>query len=222
MNENERLSWFEDDMEAWQQEVEAALNRKDWRRVSGIGKLNARQLAIVRELWNWRYEEAKRRNQPPKRLLRDDLIVELAKRKVASPERVMGIRGMERSAVKRKADELAQCVQRGLDAPPERMPKSPRQSTPSQLNLLGQFLAPALGTICRRAEIATSMVGTASDVRELIAHRMGYAENGSLPALAEGWRAQLVGNVIDELLSGKKSIRIVNAQAEDPLVFDDV
>lgn len=222
MTDSGRLTWFEDEMESWQNEVESALERKDWRRVSGIGKLNPRQLAIVRELWNWRYEEAKRRNQPQKRLLRDDLIVELAKRKVANPEKIMGIRGMERSAVKRKADELAECVERGLEAPTERMPRSPRSNTPSQLNLLGQFLAPALGTICRRAEIATSMVGTASDVRELVAHRMGFAENGSLPTLAQGWRADLVGNVIDDLLAGKKSIRITNAKAADPLVFDDV
>lgn len=223
LNERGRLSWFEDEMESWQQEVVAALDRKDWRRVSGIGKLNPRKLAIVRELWNWRHEEAKRRNQPQKRLLRDDLIVELAKRKVDNPEQILAIRGMERSAVKRKADELAECVRRGLEAPAEHMPRSPRHNTPSQLNLLAQFLAPALGTICRRAEIATSMVGTASDVRELIAHRMGFAENdNSQPALAQGWRAGLVGNVIDDLLSGKKSIRITDAKAADPLVFDDV
>ncbi len=222
LTESERLAWFEDEMQSWQDEVKTALDRRDWRRVSGIGKLNPRQLAIVRELWTWRYEEAQRRNQPQKRLLRDDLIVELAKRKIADPAKIMAIRGMERSAVKRKADELAECVARGLEAPTERMPRSPRSNTPPQLNLLGQFLAPALGTICRRAEIATSMVGTASDVRELIAHRMGFGDSTGSPTLAEGWRAQLVGNVIDELLAGKKSIRIENAKAADPLVFDDV
>ena len=229
LTETGRLSWFEEDMANWQQEVTVALTRKDWRRVSGIGKLSPRHLAIVRELWNWRYEEAQRRNQPQKRLLRDDLIVELAKRKVASPEQIMAIRGMERSAVRRKADELAACVRRGLEAPLEHMPRAPRQHAPPQLNLLGQFLAPALGTICRRAEIATSMVGTASDVRELIAHRMGLSENDSaengstnLPSLAQGWRAELVGNVIDDLINGKKSIRIANAKATDPLTFDDV
>lgn len=222
MTASKRLSWFEDEMTSWIEEVSTALNRKDWRRVSGIGKLSPRNLAIVRELWTWRHEEAKRRNQPQKRLLRDDLIVELAKRKVDSPEQIMAIRGMERSAVRRKADELAECVRRGLEAPTERMPRAPRHHAPPQLNLLGQFLAPALGTICRRAEIATSLVGTASDVRELIAHRMGYAESENLPELAQGWRATLVGNVIDDLINGKKSIRIANAQAADPLVFDDV
>ena len=224
LNERERLSWLEEEMASWQTEVVKAVDRRDWRRVSGIGKLGPRNLAIVRELWNWRYEEARRRNQPQKRMLRDDLIVELAKRKVDNPGQIMAIRGMERSSVKRKADELAACVRRGLEAPTERVPKSARMNIPSQHNLLGQFLAPALGTICRRAEIAPSMAGTASDVRELVAHHMGYAEDrdGRPPVLATGWRAELVGNVIYDLLDGKKSIRIANAKHADPLVFEDV
>ena len=45
-------------------------------------------LAIVRELWRWRDSESQKRNRPPKRLLRDDLIVELAKRKTADPKRI--------------------------------------------------------------------------------------------------------------------------------------
>ena len=47
-------------------------------------------------------------------------------------------------------------------------------------------------------------------------------ENGRPPELSQGWRAELVGNVIDDLLDGKKSIRITNARASDPLAFDDV
>ena len=190
-----RSEWLADEMQAWQTEVVAANGRKDWRRVSGIGKLSPRCLAIVRELWTWRHEEAESRNQPPKRILRDDLLVEIAKRKVDSADRIMSIRGIERTPARRKAQELADCVTRGLEGPTERLNGGDRKmELPSQLNLLGQFLAPALGTICRRAEIATSMVGTASDVRELIAYRIGLG-NGDhpLPALAVGWRRRSWG-----------------------------
>ncbi len=220
----QRSEWFAAEMRNWQAEVVSARSRKDWRRVSGLGKLSSRSLAIVRELWTWRQQEAQSRNQPPRRILRDDLLVEIAKRKVDSPDRIMGIRGIERTPAKRKAQELADCVKRGLEGPTESLNEGDRKvDLPSQLNLLGQFLAPALGTICRRAEIATSMVGTASDVRELIAYRIGLTNGDqNMPALAEGWRAEIVGNVIDELLAGKRSIRINNARAEDPLVFDRV
>lgn len=229
LTERERITWLEEELQSWQEEVTAALDRKDWRRVSGIGKLGPASLAVVRELWHWRYEEAQRRNRPQRRVLRDDLIVELAKRKVDSPERIMAIRGMERTAVKKNANELADCVRRGLASPVERERGGGRRQPPSQLSLLGQFLAPALGTICRRAEIAASLAGTASSVRDLVAYRMGFAGEGNsrngtsqLPLLARGWRAKLVGNVIDDLLDGKKSIRIFNAKDSDPLVFEDV
>lgn len=219
-----REEWLADELRLWQDEIVAANSRRDWRRVSGIGKLSPRNLAIVRELWNWRQAEAQRRNLPPKRILRDDLIVEIAKRKIDSPDQIMAIRGMDRGGAKRKAHELAAAVTRGLEGPTEKLSRGSRtDELPSQLNLLGQFLAPALGTICRRADIATSMVGTATDVRELIAYRMGVTRGeDEIPVLAQGWRAELVGNVIDDLLAGKRSIRITNALAEDPLVFEKV
>lgn len=219
-----RLDWLEEELASWQEDVVAAQDRKDWRRVSGIGSLNARSLNIVRELWHWRQEEARRINQPPKRLLRDDLLVEIAKRKTDQPDQILAIRGLQRGDLRRKARELAECVRRGLDAPLERGNRSGQGEPPSQLNLLGQFLMPALTSICRRAEVAASMVGTATDVRELIAYRFGFGgfDPDETPALLQGWRAELVGNLLDDLLSGKKSIRIANPADEDPLAFDEV
>ena len=223
LREEERESWFVEEMGAWQAKVSAAMDRKDWRRISGIGKLDARGLAIARQLWLWRHEEARRANKPPRRVMRDDLIVELARHQIDRPEKITAIRGMQRAALRRKAGELARAVQRGMEAPLERALRTDRNRSLPQLNLLGQYLAPALGTICRRATIAASMVGTASDVRDLIAHRLGIgqAKEHRPPSLCQGWRAELVGNLIDDLLQGKRSIRICNPRDEDPLVFDE-
>jgi ribonuclease D len=220
----DRLRWFDAEQDDWIQSIIDAQDRKDWRRVSGIGTLNARVLAIVRELWLWRQEEARRLNQPPKRLLRDDLLVEIAKRKTDQPDQILAIRGLQRGDLRRKARELADCVRRGLEAPLERGDRSGQREPPSQLNLLGQYLTPALTSICRKAEVAASMVGTASDVRELIAYRYGFggADRSETPALLKGWRAELVGNLLDDLLAGKKSIRIADPRDEDPLAFDEV
>jgi ribonuclease D len=223
LTQSGRLSWFEEEMATWLDEVTAAQDRKDWRRVSGIGSLNLKSLAIVRELWHWRQEEARRINQPPKRLLRDDLLVEIAKRGTDNPDQILAIRGMQRNDLKRKVHDLVACVQRGGEMPVERSQRSSQREPPSQLNLLGQFLTPALTTICRRAEVAASMAGTATDVRDLIAYRFDFGgAPDELPLLLRGWRAELVGNLLDDLLAGKKSIRIRNPRHEDPLAFDDV
>jgi ribonuclease D len=223
LDRRDRRRWFDEETVAWREEIASAQDRKDWRRVSGIGSLNWRSLSIVRELWHWRQEEARRLNQPPKRLLRDDLLVEIAKRRVSNPEQILAIRGMQRNDLKRKVRDLAACVERGLATPLEPVGRGAQREPPQQLNLLGQFLTPALTTICRRAEVAASLVGTATDVRDLIAHRFDFGGGGDeTPLLLRGWRAELVGNLLDDLLAGNKSIRIRNPDHEDPLAFDDV
>jgi ribonuclease D len=225
LNKHRRLEWFDEEMHAWINEVCESRERPRWRRVSGIGNLSMRSLAIVRELWQWRQAEAERRDIPARRILRDDLIVELAKRKTDNVERIRAVRGMQRNMKRPVLDELASCVRRGLEAPLEDIERGSSDAMPSQLNLLGQFLSPALSSICRSANVATSLAGTATDVRDLIAYRLGFGNSdgeSAPPLLARGWRAELVGHLIDELLAGEKSIRIVDPLSEHPLGFDIV
>jgi ribonuclease D len=220
-----RLNWLTEETDAWLKEVGEARDRPRWRRVSGIGNLSPRSLAIVRELWTWRQRQAERRDVPPRRVLRDDLLVELAKRKSDNVEKIRAVRGMQRSMKRETMEELAACVRRGLEASLAGIERRAHEAMPSQLNLLGQFLSPALSSICRNANVATSLAGTATDVRDLIAYRLGFGGGDGkqpLPLLARGWRAQLVGHLIDELISGHKSIRIVDPLSEHPLGFDPV
>jgi ribonuclease D len=220
----DRLGWLAEEMERWLAEVQDSRDKPRWRRVSGLGNLSPRCLAIVRELWMWRRDEAERRDVPPKRVLRDDLIVELAKRKSDDIEKIRAVRGMHRGMKPQLLQQLANCIRRGMDASLDDIEREPREAAPSQLNLLGQFLSPALSSICRNANVATSLTGTATDVRDLIAYRLGFAgaDSGEPPVLATGWRADLVGHLIEELLSGKKSIRIEDPLSEHPLAFDPV
>jgi ribonuclease D len=219
-----RADWLKEETIAWLAELSDSRDRPRWRRVSGIGNLSPRSLAIVRELWFWREEEAERRDLPPRRVLRDDLIVELAKRKSDSPDKIRAIRGIGQHVKAENMRQIATCIRRGLDAPTNEIIRRGSREMPSQLNLLGQFLSPALGSICRNANIATSLVGTATDVRDLIAYRLefGQAGDNGPPVLATGWREKLVGHLIEELLAGRKSIRIDDPLSEHPLAFDEV
>jgi ribonuclease D len=219
-----RLDWLAEEMERWLAEVQDSRDRPRWRRVAGVGNLSPRSLAIVRELWMWRRAEAERRDLPVRRVLRDDLLVELAKRKSDNVERIRAVRGMHRGMKPQMLAEIAACVRRGMEARLDDIAREPREATPSQLNLLGQFLTPALSSICRSANVATNLAGTATDVRDLIAYRLGFAgaDCDEPPVLAVGWRAELVGHLIEELLSGKKSIRIEDPDSEHPLAFDPV
>jgi ribonuclease D len=77
-----------------------------------------------------------------------------------------------------------------------------------------------LGSICRAAQLAPSIVGTASDVRDLVAWHMKLWDDAEPPLLARGWRAEVVGRIIEDLLDGKLAIRISDPRNEEPLVFE--
>ncbi len=216
-----RTAWMATEMQAWQDDVAESFTRKRWRRVSGLNGLSRRELAIAREVWHWRDAVAEQRDMPPKRVLRDDLLVELCKRKSADPRQISAIRGMQRSDLKHILPGLSAAIERGLALPDAECPGGEKhRAPPSQLAVLGQFLATAVAGVCRQMRIAPALVGTSSDMRDLLAWKLGYAEGEEPPLLATGWRQEVVGSLIDDLLSGKASIRIGDLDSPDPLVVD--
>jgi ribonuclease D len=217
-----RLAWLEEEMESWTKELDRALSSERWRRVSGNSGLDARGLAIVRELFHWREAEAHRRNQPIRRILRDDLIIELARRGSADVKRIQAVRGLERGDLKRRLDELAAAIQRGLDLPEGECPIHATRERVPEPSVLGQFLFSALGSICREAHLSPNLVGTPNDIREWMAFRTGKGREKSdePPQLARGWRAEFVGRLFDDLLAGKLAVRVANPKSNHPLAFE--
>jgi ribonuclease D len=192
--------------------------------VSGLSGLSRRELAIARELWHWRDSVAESRDMPPKRVLRDDLLVELCKRKSADERQISAIRGMQRSDLRHILRGLSEAIQRGLELPDEECPGGEKhRAPPPQLAVLGQFLATAIAGVCRQMHLAPALVGTSSDMRDLLAYKLGYWEDDDdarAPLLASGWRAEVVGSLVDDLLSGKASLRIGDVRSHDPLIID--
>ena len=64
------------------------------------------------------------------------------------------------------------------------------------------------------------LVGTAQDIRDLIAYRLGLVPDSEHPALDRGWRGEIVGSVLDDVLDGKISVRVDNPRDESPLRYE--
>ncbi|NBW96038.1 MAG: ribonuclease D [Planctomycetia bacterium] len=216
-----RTAWMHEEMATWQDDVEESFTRKRWRRISGLNGMPRRELAIARELWHWRDGVAEARDMPPKRVLRDDLLVELCKRRSADPKQIGAIRGMQRSDLRHIMNGISAAIERGLALPEEELPGGERHAAPPpQLAVLGQFLATAIAGVCRKQKIAPALVGTAADMRDLLAWKLGHHDGDHPPLLARGWRAGFVGPLVDDLLSGRAALRIGDIRAHDPLVID--
>jgi ribonuclease D len=156
---------------------------------------------------------------PPRRVLRDDLLIELAKRKSSDPRRMANLRGMDQRNIKHQLDVIAEVIEKSKN---DEMPEWPLRQKSYRIQpspMLIQYLASALSCICRRKSIAASIVGTADDLKEFVSYRLSTNrnQNGTVPTLLQGWRAQIVGQVLDDLLSGKASLQIQNPASDMPL-----
>jgi ribonuclease D len=221
LDELGRRSWLDDEMADWQREIDAATTGERWQRVGGIANLSPRSLAIVREVWRWRETVAERRDTPVRHVIRDDLIVELARLQSADENRISHIRGLDRRDLTRAMPHLLEAIERALDLPDDECPRLQRSDSPSQLQLVAQLLTSILNSVCRAASVSVGLVGTVQDVRDLVAFHLGVDRaGGEPPKLARGWRAQIVGQVLEDLLAGRTCIRIADPMSDDPLAFE--
>jgi ribonuclease D len=220
----DRLAWLTEELEAWQAQLERAETQERWQRVSGISQLHGRSLAIVRELWRWREQEAERRNVPPRRILRDDLLVELARRGKSHEMHVRAIRGIERNLSKQNLPRVVDVIRRAIDLPETEWPTFDAQTSAPQAAQLGQFIYTALASVCQAQQLAPALVATVQDVRDLVAYRLHAngqpVDEDNVPYLASGWRAGVIGRTIDDLLTGKTVIRIRDPHSDEPLAIE--
>jgi|JI8StandDraft_2_1071088.scaffolds.fasta_scaffold59739_1 ribonuclease D len=216
-----REHWLEEEMQAMSVRYQDTVDEERWRRVSGISSLQPRELAIIRNLYQWRHETAQARNHPLRRVIRDDLMIEIARLKSDQPLKVRSIRGMNFSRHSNDLNEIAAQVGLALQLPDDQLPKKVRsEANYSKLSQVIQFSQTALGIVCRREHVAPALVGTTQDLRELVAWSMGEFSGDQTPLLDRGWRKEVVGDVITDLLAGKVAIKITNPKSEFPLEFD--
>jgi ribonuclease D len=188
-----------------------------WRKLRGIGALDRRRLAMVRAMFQAREGIAVEMNRPPRVLVRDDLLIELARRNPKSANDVQGIRGMARRFVQ----PMWEAIELARKLPVDELPLPiERDQDPPQVALVVNLLAAILNDFCGRAKLAVSLTATMSDLRDLVRARMQNSAVSETNLLMAGWRREVVLPVLQDVLDGKRSVRIADLQAESPFVLE--
>jgi len=125
-----RLDWAREEFALlegtrWADEDPAA----SFLRIKGARDLTRRELALLRELVPWRDDIARAMDRATFRVLGNEQLLEIAKRRPSSRDELATIKGMPRGLLDARAGEMIAAVQRGLavpDAELPRFPKSPR------------------------------------------------------------------------------------------------
>ncbi|MFM9962300.1 MAG: ribonuclease D [Planctomycetaceae bacterium] len=216
-----RLDWAETEFARLIDDLEHERNDDSWRRFGGLQKMKPRQLVVARELFQWRERVATERNQPLRRILRDDLIVDLAMRQPKTAEAVLATRDMNRPGYKKHAAELADCITRGLALPESHWPKQASQpDSNSEDHILSKLLQIVLANRCAEMKVALGLVGTSADLKNLVRWHSKKNSKQPPPRLAQGWRAEVCGDLLADVLDGKVRFRVGDRDSEHPLVFE--
>ncbi len=187
-----------------------------WRKLRGLGSLDRRHLAIVRELSRWREAMAEAKNRPARTIVRDDLLIEIARRNPSREHDLAVIRGLPR----RDLPAILQAVQRAQALPLEDCPaKAEREQDLSQLALVTNVLIAVLGDFCARHQLAPNLVANNQDVRLLVRARFHGEPLPAESSLTQGWRHAYILSHLLAVLEGRHTLRITDVTAEAPFTI---
>lgn len=220
LERQDRMGWYREEVEAWLADLELYESSENWFRISGIQALSGSSLSVVRALWNWREQRARERDLPARKILRDDLLVELARRGKGDARQMASLRGMEHRHVKQLIPELVELIEEARTQPAPHWPKKARYGRGQPPAMLTQFLSAALAYICRTKKISPAIVATSDDLRDFVKYRLDRIDSDlSPPSLITGWRAEIVGKDLDDLLHGRIGMVLDNPQSDMPIRF---
>jgi ribonuclease D len=202
-----RLQWAREEC----RRLEESSDERDpwlaWQRLPRIAHLNPQARAVARELAAWREQTAAAEDRPVGSVLGDAPLVELAKRRPTSLSGLERIRGLQPSTLRRRAEAILAAVARGLAADPlpaevvER-PDSNPADVPAIALSEALVRARALD-----AGLAYELVAARNDLAQVVAAARRGQPEPPVRTL-QGWRRDLVGGELLELLAGRRSLAI--------------
>ena len=198
-----RTGWLADEMltltsaSTYEQHPENA-----WERLRNRAR-KPRDLAVLMEIAAWREREAQSRDVPRSRILKDDILVEIALSAPRTAEALGNLRsfprGMERS---RSGADILAAVERGLERDPKALPRIERERRSNGGGATVELLKVLLRQVSERHGVASKMIATVDDL-EAIA-----ADDKAKVAALTGWRRDLFGAKALELKHGRLALTV--------------
>jgi len=185
-------------------------------RVKGAGSLKGRQLCIVRELLTWREKRAQEWNRPVRAVLKDHLLVEIAKLELSTFQEIRDLRGLNLGD--RDVRGLCEVVRLSQAIPTEDWPQPPARDieTPTETALIA-FLTAILRSRCLEDRVAYGLAASKRSIRELIAYCFqGSAESDGID-LMSGWRRERFGDLLIDVLLGRAAATVA-FQGDEPSI----
>ncbi len=171
-----------------------------WQRLKGVQKLKGVKLQVASALSQWREKTAQRKNKPRRWIIKDEVLVDIARRMPDSLTALETIRDLPAELVRRHGSEWLQLVDEAKAMDPALWPKlNKAQPLTTEQQALGDCLMAICRQIANDNDIALATLATRKDIDRLLLGKT----NG---ALTQGWRMSMVGETLLAFLHGQSSL----------------
>src|SRR5262249_46844228 len=156
-----RTSWADAEFDDLVGSIARRAEEDRWRRLPGLHQLGRRGLEMARRLAAWREDEARRQNRPMRQVMRDDLLLAIAKRQPANRRGLESRRDFNRPALVSRSHEILAVLDQARAVPEDRLPElAPRLEEPPGLSTVTNLLSAALAQCCAQNQISAPLVAT--------------------------------------------------------------
>jgi len=202
-----RGNWVEAEMEVLTSpETYRADPERAWERLKSRVR-KPKELAVLMEVAAWREREAQTRDVPRGRVIKDDVIGDIAVQAPTSIERLGHLRslpkGFERS---RWGEQIIEAVKRGLGRDPTTLPRLDRFRATANGTATVELLKVLLRMTAERHGVAAKVIATVDDL-----DRIAADDDADVPAL-KGWRRDLFGEKALALKQGRLALAVDNGK----------
>jgi ribonuclease D len=139
-------------------------------------------------------------------VLPDQALVELARRTPADKRGLEQIRGLPPQTLHRRGDALLAAIERGKTRKPPPLPEEPSARDPADAPLVS--LAQALVRHrSMESGVAVELIATQAELSALVGS-LRRGEHAEELRVANGWRRELVGDELKELVEGRRALSV--------------
>jgi ribonuclease D len=162
-----------------------------------------KELAVLMEIAAWREREAQTRDVPRSRVLKDDVLGDIATQAPTTIEKLGHLRslpkGFERS---RWGEAIVDAVQRGLERDPKTLPRFERFRPAQNGAATVELLKVLLRMTAESHGVAAKVIATVDEL-----DRIAADDDADVPAM-KGWRRELFGDKAIALKHGKLALAV--------------
>jgi ribonuclease D len=198
-----RSNWVEAEMDVLTSpETYRADPERAWERLKSRVR-KPKELAILIEVAAWREREAQNRDVPRGRVIKDEVIGDIAVQAPTTIERLGHLRslpkGFERS---RWGEQIIDAVKRGIERDPKTLPRLDRFRPAANGAAIVELLKVLLRMTAERHGVAAKVIATVDDL-----DRIAADDAADVPAM-KGWRRELFGDKALALKHGRLALAI--------------